>query len=361
MNRHEFKNLATDVVNRSANSVLPHLVFEADDRAFIPGGNNGPHGHLETPVRNTSHALVLFSHLWKTTGEKKWRDASMCLVAWLCSEDNRFYRQNAFVARQIEGADRVNGVIGPAWVVEGLLHAHSAYGSDGTLSRAKKIIESMPISRNNGLWHRNDPFTKKYSVDRTYDHQLAFAVQVARLGDVDSLKLFLDRSHEITLDTRQDGMFRHLAVSSDLKGLLLRLSEKYRTIKSPKWLYQVERGYHHYNLFLLAQLVNTGIDHPLYHSTRFNSAIDFFCRLRPGTGGDRYGAEYNHPAFASAYICDVFRLWNRIEWDFSEFADHIQTVFPAHAQNWYSRFDPLTQMVRSYEGVYFLENLQCVD
>ena len=48
------------------------------DRFFSQGyatpGHNGPHGHQDTPVRNTAHYLIIYSYLFKNTSSKKYCD-----------------------------------------------------------------------------------------------------------------------------------------------------------------------------------------------------------------------------------------------------------------------------------------------
>jgi hypothetical protein len=41
-------------------------------RGSLPPGENGPHKHPETPVRNSSHWLITFSKAFEITKEKKY-------------------------------------------------------------------------------------------------------------------------------------------------------------------------------------------------------------------------------------------------------------------------------------------------
>ena len=43
-------------------------------QGYATAGHNGPHGHIDTPVRNTSHYLIIYSYLFKITKENKYME-----------------------------------------------------------------------------------------------------------------------------------------------------------------------------------------------------------------------------------------------------------------------------------------------
>ena len=38
-------------------------------QGYATAGHNGPHGHIDTPVRNTSHYLVIYNYLYKSSND----------------------------------------------------------------------------------------------------------------------------------------------------------------------------------------------------------------------------------------------------------------------------------------------------
>ena len=138
---------------------------------YFPGGWNGPHLALETPVRNSCHWLVTYSILYDITGVEKYKVRSYELFRWL-NDGNPFYQNGFYINRQRQGQDFCNGVIGNAWIIE----AFSIFESVFKESTSKnKIIDSMKFDSRTSLWHRFDPINRNYKIDYTFDHQAWYA------------------------------------------------------------------------------------------------------------------------------------------------------------------------------------------
>lgn len=88
----------------------------------IPGGHNGPYHDPETPVRNSSHWLIILAKMHEINGKKIFIDAIYKLAEYLISEEARPYGYS-FNHRNKKRKDKCNGLIGQAWVFEALAKA----------------------------------------------------------------------------------------------------------------------------------------------------------------------------------------------------------------------------------------------
>ena len=61
--------------------------YESFDRqGHASAGHNGPHGHPDTPVRNTAHFVIIYMYLYKKYRDTKYLNISQKFVAYLCSK-----------------------------------------------------------------------------------------------------------------------------------------------------------------------------------------------------------------------------------------------------------------------------------
>ena len=59
------------------------------EQGYATAGHNGPHGHLDTPVRNTAHYLIIYSYLFKETGDEKYQRICERFVDYLCQMQSK--------------------------------------------------------------------------------------------------------------------------------------------------------------------------------------------------------------------------------------------------------------------------------
>ena len=96
--------------------------YESFDRqGHASAGHNGPHGHPDTPVRNTAHFVIIYMYLYKKYRDTKYLNISQKFVAYLCSKQKES-KSGAIQCMYGGSFDNINGLIGQAWVIESLLY-----------------------------------------------------------------------------------------------------------------------------------------------------------------------------------------------------------------------------------------------
>lgn len=326
----------------------------SDKKWFSYGGNNGPHFHLESPVRNTCHWIVSL-----LIGYDLFNDSDLLVKAqklgnWLLDKNN-FYQKKSYIMRQRKGSDFVNGVIGPSWILEALARLVKYTHNRAAKNRANEIIDTLKFNKKEGGWHRYDPNIKKYSIDYTFNHQAWLAASMCDCGKVNDVKVFLDRLCERNYDINEDGRIFHLLKTNSLKANLLRL--KYHMNKN--LAKEIENGYHLYCLYPLARLAMFFKDHKFFKSDKFTKSLKY-CSVNNILKMDqtRYGFEYNAPGLEIQMIYyvfgdkmpltqnDIFSIYHK------QFKITGDAVTKLHTKN---NPDPMTMASRTYELAIFLE------
>ena len=331
-----------------------YFIKLSEDKWFSPGGNNGPHFAIESPVRNTCHWIVAL-----LIGHKLFNDEQLLIKAknlgrWLL-EDNNFYRQGCYVMRQTKGTDWVNGVIGPSWVLEALSRLGSYAKDQLALDRAENIIDTLKYDVKEGGWCRYDPFTKKYSVDYTYDHQAWLAAALHDCGQKESVKSFISSLHAGNYEVDSIGRIFHLLKTNSIKGRLL----AYRYKKNSKLVEDVEIGYHLYCLYPLARLALAYSEDDFFSSSKIELSLgyctfDNISRMEHS----RYGFAYNAPGLELPMVYGVFGDRMPIS------KDEVIAVYKRQMEltgdeetrlQVNNNPDPMTMAARIYELAMFLE------
>lgn len=316
---------------RIANSILaPELVARAcetalrsqrADGSFQPG-HNGPYHDPETPVRNTSHWLIIVSHLSKASGAKRLLNAAYGAAEFLASSKARPLGYS-YHHRDEPGKDRCNGLIGQAWTIEALAEAGTLLGEPALLELAEKAFLQHPFRHELALWDRIEVDGRNLGPDMTLNHQLWFAAAGAMLGDVgeSSIKVpirrFLDRLPELMV-VFPDGFIKHRVVSPYPRASISRagnpLSVVRQTLGAAKRLIlrtppsgktqrftEDERrvGYQSFNLYAFALLKRWLPGHELWHSAELERATSAVLggAYRDALEKNVFGYGYNVPGF----------------------------------------------------------------
>lgn len=266
------------------------------ETAFVSGGHNGPHYDIESPVRNTSHFVVFLVCAQKISDDYRDDRLIRMLGNWF-TMNNEFFLQEVFIQRTpSENKDCVNGVIGPAWVLEALYYLHEYTHNQSFRELASKIAGGHQFSDNGGLWFRNDPVSNKYNTDKTLDHQVWFAYSLAlNQFKIKEVTHFLDSLSGSLFRIHSTGLIKHIAFEKSLKGwAVFYLNEVKRSFHSH--LDNLEHGYHIYTLAGLTLLRKYYGDHPFYHSDKFNRALKYIDKINfEILRSNKYFYNYNHP------------------------------------------------------------------
>lgn len=346
-------------VNEIAGKMLAHI--EKEGASCIVGGNNGPYYDKETNVRNMAHWCATFAMYFKRKQDERYKNAAICLADAIM--DSPFYNgDGVYKCREPEGKDEINGVIGPAWIMEGLLYAYGISEDVRYFDRALALFQAQPFCEKLGIWNRRNTKGEKLSVDVTFNHQLWFAAAGAMLcfygepflTDIDSLdETAADRAQQIrlaksevdgfvkripqNLTVRRDGRIGHFT-SNDQHGTISAVLRRYRECRSdlfealgkPSMAYK-EAGYHMFNLYgfaVLKEYYHGAV--PYFNTKKFLKCLNYIktesyalamtdsdysldvtrVSTKLKTKKNVFACPYNSPAFEMGRVLDGFEAWD---------------------------------------------------
>ncbi len=359
----------------AAQGIADNLVHLDASTALFPGGRNGPYFDLESPVRNSAHALCAMSVAYSITGDTSFATEGRSLAGFLLT-DQAFSLGSHAVHRQKHPKDWCNGVIGPAWLIESLAWAGELLGLPQASERARELALSQPFDREAALWRRRDPKRGVGGADRTLNHQVYFAAAAAAAtrssaeGPVRSVDAFLDHLATGGFRVHADGLIVHHVPRNDesptsLRGArerLLRVARNSPTVHRLRGnsagtapdARERDHGYHLYSLFSLANLRTFAPDHKFWRSSELLQALSFV--TRPGwlasLDANRYAYPYNGPGLELPLIA---RLFADLEPQLPDLAaealrEQINRTWDAPTQQFARTTDDrLTLAARSYE------------
>ena len=353
-------------------------------------GHNGPYRDEETDVRKLAHLLVLYSNIIKSNLLPERNDLIPRLKLILDQLlNNENYKSGAYFRCRLKpGKDEVNGVIGVAWVIEGLCAAYEVLEDQNILIFLEEIINAIKFNQQRNLWERPTYInTNKSGIDETFNHQLWIAYALIYYSKVTNKEILLDvKSFFSNLDKHltihQDGLIKHALenkygnknrLKSYLKKWKISLESK---LKGKTTRYK-ENGYHLFNMFAFARIYYLGFDSLFVNSINFQKALnyvsskkllkelssnkentDYYPISTPSLlKYNRYGFPYNVAGFEFIYVDKVFKL--KLEHLSGQYlSNQIQVCgynieFNKFKENMQSE-DELNLLLRSYELSYYL-------
>lgn len=224
----------------------------------IPPGSNGPYHDRETPVRNTSHAIIAFLRLYELTGNKGFRIGAEKALDYLFTTKNR--TQFTFVQRCKAGKDASNGLIGPAWNMEAMIYAYRKLGQERCLTEALRIFNLFTYDYKHALWiDRVEPDGSRLPVDHTFNHQLWFGVASYPLliltGDENVSRSLVNFAKNLTLNMWFKDKSGRIAHDCRSKSALTKyvIKQFIRRDQNARQAHK-EVGYQTFNLYAFARL-----------------------------------------------------------------------------------------------------------
>lgn len=338
-------------------------------QGYATAGHNGPHGHLDTPVRNTSHYLIIYSYLYKKTQEGKYLKICDVFANYLFTEQSKS-KSGAIQCMRTNRFDYLNGLIGQGWVIEALLYYYEISKDIRCIEVAKKIFFSQKYDWDKHLWYRIELDGSNIGIDPTYNHQSWFAACSYKLNDYcDDNKIdeiitdFLKHGSERDVRIYPNGMLRHTVniITPITKKIKRRTIIKYlltpiRWVNirkfDPKYM---EYAYHIFDLYGLCILKERYQNLPIFSSEKFKKAVDFAMDidtinkkcgitdfLKRGKMFNVYSYSYNCPTFELPYVAisnnkdsdklleKIFSTLNLLMWDkdteqFTKYQPDIET------------------------------------
>lgn len=294
-------------------------------------GCNGPYGCTDTPVRNTAHWLIIYSYLWKTTGDERYRILSRRFAQYLLDEQGKS-RSGAVACVSHGASDHLNGLIGQAWTIEALVYAYETFGGEDYLNCAAAIFHAQRFDAKTGFWKRVEPDGAALSYDYTLNHQLWFALSglmLLRHREDEEIRRQTERHLKLLekeyFGIHSTGLIRHFGAMKRprkaFNGLYAKQYVKYaglsmKLLKPQKVdILTQEEGYHLFELFGYAHLKQLRPDYRLFRRRDFKKALAYDRDLdtlnrrlgteRPETM-NKYAYGYNSPAYELPFIDLMF-------------------------------------------------------
>lgn len=362
--------------------------FETQNKnGSFPQGHNGPYYHPETPVRNSSHWLMIFAKCHELSGRHKFKNKVHEVAEYLYSKDAR-PNGFSFYHRHKMGKDMCNGLIGQAWTFEALAEATRTLKDDKYALLAEDVFFQHPFNEKRGLWNCLEIDGKVLTIDGTFNHQLWFAAAASLIKGNHSIEVmnrvnrFMDSSLQ-NLIILENGLIYHLMKLSLRKRIICHFSMndkiarhfdnliktlRYRinplTIlrkeqaiknKNEENIYYKSVGYHSFNMYAFS-ILNTQIPaHSFWESESFRMAVNYMLTdaYKNNLNNSKYSYPYNPPGFEVPYSLSILKDMNEKEltkisqwWISEQFKKSYNKKTGLMDKN---SEDPLTSTARIYE------------
>lgn len=305
-----------DLILRSAEAAI---TYQKNNGSF-PAGHNGPYLDAETPVRNTSHWLIILLKAYKISQNQKYIDGAKQALEYLLSSEAR--PMNAtFWHRKNSEKDFSNGLIGQAWTIEALIYAYKFFDDPKVLKEAQKVFLLHPYNRQAGGWRIVNVDGSHKGLDSTFNHQLWFAAAGSLLigAGVQEVKSsvdnFLNRLND-HLKLYRDGLIKHISPFFLNEGLQNKAYKIYKHIRKNynrlDYIRKKSVGYHGFNLHGFALIKKELPAHPVWKNPKISKVFEYAKseKFWNEIENSKYGFPYNPPGFEIAYALQEFELAN---------------------------------------------------
>lgn len=353
------------------------------EQGFATAGHNGPHGHIDTPVRNTSHYLIIYSYLYKKTGNVKYIELCRKFVDYLIKIQSES-RSGAVKCMETNRFDHLNGLIGQGWVIEALLYFYEITKDTRCVDISKKIFFSQNYDWNLHLWHRIELDGSDIGIDPTYNHQFWFAACSYKLNDFckdgaidEIIRDFLTEGAKRDFRVYENGLLHH-SVNVDCPAIRKKLKKDFiKKLMTPlRWidykkfeLKYMEYAYHVFDMYGFSILKSKYSDLPLFKSEDYLKAVKYASDINEFNKRNRvweaikygkkfniFGYSYNAPIFEWAYVALKNGFFDEKK---ESILENVQSQLMWNNKTcMFTRNQPdiETWNARSYELIRFLEN-----
>lgn len=351
-----------------------HLVEFNNDGYALPG-HNGSYRNDDTPVRNTAHWLVTLCILKRITQASKYNNAIIKFKEYLMRESN-YGSSGAICCMKDDKFDHINGLIGQAWVIEGLLYAYSDGRDKAYLNRAISIFRVQRYNWKKHAWDRIELDGTNIGHDKVYNHQLWFAAAGAKIleyKDIPDIRAVIDdfliRSKINNFMVYPNGMISHNIGCSDnfFETMKIKVKKLYRQFTGKELKNKgfdqrnYELSYHLFNMYGFALIYPQFSSHEFFSSVKFKRILKFthnsdnFAQLKKNP---RFSYGYNSPAFEYPFVSQVFfnNIDNQSIKDMLDFQINYCLNKSAYKFE-FNTEDPETLTARIYELARWIEML----
>jgi len=364
----EYKKL----IKKIADFHLQQFLYDG----YAKAGCNGPYGDCDTPMRNTAHWCIIYSFLYSKYKNENYLDVIKKFIEYLMSED--YYGISGAAICRTKHTDDTNGVIGQAWIIEGLIEAFKILQNEQLLERAISIFNSQKFIDEVGLWKICCSNGKVVGYDYVFNHNLWLAasgcliLEQRESPDIrKKVTSFLEHSKN-TYAVQPSGCLYHLInLDASKWGKIKYRMKQYLTdfnIGKFKKMNYLEKGYHLFDLYGFAIIKKQFADHPQLNSKRIYKAIEYGCneKVLAKLGNldgkfNKYSYPYNSPAFEYPFVserlgggCNEKIAMKMLDIQFKHFFDEKTMMFS------HNNKDPDTLAARIYELVRYFQEREII-
>ncbi|WP_294407019.1 hypothetical protein [uncultured Clostridium sp.] len=303
--------------------VTDKFIEEIGDSNSAFAGNNGPYNEDDLPPRNTAHWLVTLSILCKHYNNIEYREVARRFAEYLMNE-NKYGKRNLIKIRNMKNPtsknDHTNGLIGIAWVIEGLVSAANLFQEERYYQRAVELFKAEEFDEDLHMWKIIDIDDRCVSIDYVYNHQLWFAAVGGMILDYKYDKeidrqiiSFLSYWKQHLIFQPSGLLFHQINYKFTTTGLM---KKKIKSIccdlgitKELKQQCILEKGYQLFDLYGFALLYKRYKKCEVFSSKQFQKALNYGINRNnleklyiSDTNFNKYSYAYNSPAFEYPFI-----------------------------------------------------------
>ena len=329
-------------------SIADIIVENISSDKKISKGLNGPYNNLETDIRIYSHFLVMVSKALSINNNVKYKDALFKLTDKIHNsphkgEFNFCYRET--------GKDKSNGLIGFAWMLEGIIASYEYISNHPIIFEIDKWIDNYEYSQKKNLYKNiAEPEKIIRITDFTVNHQIWFRSSIHRFKVLRNDNFFIQKIDLKSLfkliQTNSEKNINHYPPS--LKEKLRKVYYKNFRSKIYDDLLMKERGYHFFNLLGLIRGFENLNDQKI--KEKINKLTNKAMLDLNASVHNKYGTPYN-PVYLEAAI--TYDFLN----DFRSFSHCINSYFNNYLDETFFINDKLSFYSRIYEICYINNNL----
>jgi len=302
----------------------------------MPSGHNGSYHDEETPVRNTAHWITSFSKAYKLTKNQQFYEAIVLCLFYL--KDEKCRPQNkTFYCRNKKTKDKCNGLIGQAWVIEGLIAGYEITNDKELLDIAEEVFLLHPFVEKRKMWHRVEPNGEVLNLDLTFNHQLWFAMSGfliinSRKNNVIEKRCkdffnSIPKNLKVSINGRIGQSvklgFKEDIIKYNLKKILRRNQLQYMKLK--------EIGYHAFNTYAFSIIYDLYPNLDFFKTVDYKKIINYINSMeyKNNIYDSNYGFKYNPPGF------EVYKTFKTHESILNNSTEFIDDLLSYHIENNY--------------------------
>ncbi|MBN1333181.1 MAG: hypothetical protein JW971_05410, partial [Synergistales bacterium] len=346
------------------NTATQGLTLQNEDGS-MPPGVNGPHSHVMTGARTTSHWAITFLLAFSYTKTNLFAEAGEKCLKVLLSPKYR-PRTGSFWHRQHPGKNEYNGLIGQAWTMESLLYGYALLKEEVFLRTCREVFLLHKFNQDLGLWHCLGIQGNTEPIEYTLNQQIWMAAIGSLLSEhypemEEYPLLFLDKLSTYLM-VNPTG---YISLGISYHSLLQRIKQKIKkpflqqgitTLQDEKTV-----GYHVFSLCGLAIIFRHFPQHTFWECSQLQTALEliFTTKYENDISTNMFGYPYNVVGFEIPYILYSFN--NIMPYEEShelsrkvlakQIHDHYD---PENSMLNRNTMDPITLASRFYEVYRFL-------